>query len=177
MAMSISEVKVFGLPAPTRPRAARTTRPRPAPPQPSQPLPTAVTSAPIPTAPRRRWPGYALVACGLALLPWLVVLATGLPATASAPHWTIAWVGLDAMEAVGLITTGLLTLRRHPARSVAAAATAMLLLVDAWFDVTTSTGTEFAIALLMALLAELPLAAACGTLAVRAARPRNPQTA
>jgi hypothetical protein len=174
MAMSISEVEVFGIPVPTRPRAARTTLPRPTPPQHSELLPTAPTSTP--TASRRRWPGYALVACGLALLPWLVVLATGLPATASAPHWTVAWVGLDAMEAAGLISTGLLTLRRHPARSVAAAATAMLLLVDAWFDVTTSTGTDFTIALLMALLAELPLAAACGTLAVRAAGPRNSQT-
>ena len=113
------------------------------------------------------------MACGLALLPWLVVLATSLPASASAPHWTVAWVGLDAMEAAGLITTGVLTLRRHPARSVAAAGTAMLLLVDAWFDVTTSTGADLIVALLMALLAELPLAAACGTLAVRAAGPRN----
>jgi len=99
-----------------------------------------------------------------------VVLATGLPSTASAPHWTLAWVGLDAMEAVGLIGTGVLTLRRHPLRSAAAAATAMLLAVDAWFDITTSTGSDLTIAVLMALLAELPLTAVCATLAVKAAR-------
>jgi hypothetical protein len=111
----------------------------------------------------------------VALLPWLVVLATGLPSTASVPHWTVSWVGLDAMEAVGLITTGLLTLRRHPLRPVVAAATAMLLAVDAWFDVTTAMGAEFTSALLMALLAELPLAAVCGTLAVRALLPAREQ--
>ncbi|MGW5548203.1 hypothetical protein ACWEVB_45085, partial [Streptomyces sp. NPDC003998] len=52
--------------------------------------------------------GWLLVACGLALLPWLYVLATGLPATATAAHWPVAWVGLDALEALGLIATGLL---------------------------------------------------------------------
>jgi len=110
----------------------------------------------------------------VALLPWLVVLATSLPATASAQNWTVAWVGLDAMEAVGLITTGLLTSRRHPLSSAAAAATAMLLAVDAWFDVTTSAGSQLAEALLMALLAEIPLAVVCATLAVKAARTRHP---
>ncbi|MGV9351735.1 hypothetical protein ACWDSD_45065, partial [Streptomyces spiralis] len=55
--------------------------------------------------------GWLLVACGLALLPWLFVLATGLPATATAAHWPLAWVGLDALEALGLIATGLLAAR------------------------------------------------------------------
>ncbi|MCZ0978844.1 hypothetical protein O1L60_05175 [Streptomyces diastatochromogenes] len=58
-----------------------------------------------------RWAGRLLVASGLALLPWLYVLATGLPATATAAHWPLAWVGLDALEALGLIATGLLAAR------------------------------------------------------------------
>lgn len=116
----------------------------------------------------RRWPAYGLVACGLALVPWLVVLALTLPSTQDTPHWMAAWVGLDAMESAGLVTTGLLTLRRHPLRVASAAATSMLLVVDAWFDVSISTGGELAVALVMAGTAELPLATVCAVLAVRA---------
>ncbi|NUS17907.1 MAG: hypothetical protein HOY69_42010, partial [Streptomyces sp.] len=78
--------------------------------------------------------GWLPAACGLALLPWLYVLATGLPATATAAHWPVAWVGLDALEALGLIATGLLAARGDRRHALAAAATATLLVVDAWFD-------------------------------------------
>lgn len=128
-----------------------------------------VVELPVRTAQRRArpWYAYMLVASGVALIPWLVVLAVTLPSTATAPHWTVAWVGLDAMEAAGLVASGVLASRRHSLRGVVAGATAMLLLVDAWFDVTTSSGADVAPAVLMALLAELPLAAACGTLAIK----------
>lgn len=119
----------------------------------------------------RRWPGYVLVAAGVALVPWLVLLAVTLPDSGVGGHWTVAWVGLDAMEAVGLIGTGALALRRHRALPVVAAGTAMLLLMDAWFDVTTAAaGADLTIALVMACTAELPLAAACTYLAVRTLR-------
>ncbi|WNM29204.1 hypothetical protein RKE30_01675 [Streptomyces sp. Li-HN-5-11] len=117
---------------------------------------------------RGRRAGWLLVACGLALLPWLYVLATGLPATATAAHWPVAWVGLDALEALGLIATGLLAARGDRRHALAAAATATLLAVDAWFDTTTAApGGDFATAVAMALGAELPLAALCGRLALR----------
>ncbi|MFB7598086.1 hypothetical protein [Streptomyces sp. NPDC056160] len=112
--------------------------------------------------------GWLLVACGLALLPWLYVLATGLQATATAAHWPVAWAGLDALEALGLIATGLLAARGDRHHALAAAATATLLVVDAWFDTTTAApGGDFATAVAMALGAELPLAALCGRLALR----------
>jgi hypothetical protein len=114
-----------------------------------------------------------LVACGLALLPWLAVLATTLPATAEAPHWQAAWVGLDALEAACLLTTGTLAARGDPRHALAAAATAALLVVDAWFDTTTApAGGELAAAVAMAVLVELPLATLCARLALRAHRPR-----
>ncbi|MYS23021.1 MULTISPECIES: hypothetical protein [unclassified Streptomyces] len=103
----------------------------------------------------------------MALIPWLIILATGLPPTDAVPHWATAWVGLDTMESLGLIATGALTVRGRPLRSAAAGATAMLLVVDAWFDVMTSSGPDFRTALLMAFAAELPLAVICGTLAIR----------
>lgn len=111
---------------------------------------------------------WLLVACGLALLPWLYVLATGLPATATAAHWPVAWVGLDALEALGLIATGLLAARADRRHALTAAATATLLVVDAWFDTTTAApGGDFATAVALALGVELPLAALCGRLALR----------
>jgi len=66
------------------------------------------------------------------------------------------------------------------ALALAAAATATLLVVDAWFDTTTaSQGGNFATAVAMALGAELPLAALCGRLALRtlgrSARRRPPE--
>ena len=100
------------------------------------------------------------------LLPWLVVLAVTLPTTYGAAHWAVAWVGLDLMEAVGLITTGVLALRGDRRLASAAAATATLLTVDAWFDTTTSGGGDFRVALVAALCAELPLAALCARLAL-----------
>ncbi|MFJ8164209.1 hypothetical protein ACIRBY_25245 [Streptomyces sp. NPDC096136] len=135
-----------------------------------------------PPSPQRRRPdrlpgrrrGLVLAGCGVALLPWLFVLATSLPTTFPAPHWSAAWVGLDALEAVGLITTGLLATRADRRLAPAAAATAALLAVDAWFDTMTAAGgSDLRAALVMALSAELPLAAVCVGLAVRGL-PRTP---
>ncbi|MFF4800034.1 hypothetical protein ACFY1U_16755 [Streptomyces sp. NPDC001351] len=121
----------------------------------------------------RRWyhrcrTEHVLVGCGVALLPWLVVLAKGLPATTTAAHWNTAWVGLDSLEATGLIATGLLAARGHPLHALTASATATLLVADAWFDtMTAAPGGDQLSALAMAFGAELPLAALCGALAVR----------
>ncbi|MFC4326342.1 hypothetical protein ACFPC0_00560 [Streptomyces andamanensis] len=132
---------------------------------------------PVPPARGVRRAGCLLVLCGLVLLPWLYVLATGLPDTATAAHWPVAWVGLDALQAVGLITTGLLATRRDRRHALAAAVTATLLVVDAWFDTTTAaTGGDLASAVAMALCAELPLAVLCATLAARELGRGGPHT-
>ena len=111
---------------------------------------------------------WLLVGLGLALLPWLVVLATSLPADATASHWSLAWTGLDALEAVGLISTGVLLRRGDPRHCLTAVATAALLLLDAWFDTTTAApGGDFASALVMAVCVEIPLAFVCARLAMR----------
>ena len=103
----------------------------------------------------------ALAGMGLALIPWMFVLA-------AQGEWP--WVGLDVAEAAGLISTGLL-LRRGDARgALTAAVTAALLLTDAFFDVTTSHGAELVQAWVLALLLELPIAALCGRLALRCGR-------
>ena len=123
--------------------------------------------------PRRRWrqrlPSLALLVSGAGMVPWLTYLAITLPARTSVPHWSAAWVGLDVMEAIGLAATGWLVRRGDSRRCLAAAATAMLLVVDAWFDISTaSSGLTEAVA--MATCAELPMAALCSVVAYRAVR-------
>ncbi|MCX4539584.1 hypothetical protein [Streptomyces sp. NBC_01565] len=113
-----------------------------------------------------------LTGAGAALLPWVVVLAKTLPRTTEVSHWSTAWIGLDLMLAAGLTGTGTLLRRGDPRASPAAAATAALLLMDAWFDVTTSAGTDGqGAALLLAACAELPLALACAAVAARGEAP------
>ncbi|MBB4785648.1 hypothetical protein [Streptomyces rapamycinicus] len=116
---------------------------------------------------RRIRPEPVLLVSGAALVPWLYVLARTLPSTARVGHWNVAWVGLDALEALGLLATAALRRRGDDRHRLTAAATGALLVVDAWFDtVTAAPGGELAAALAMALGAELPLAAVCTALAL-----------
>ncbi|ROQ99328.1 hypothetical protein EDE04_5881 [Streptomyces sp. 2132.2] len=109
-----------------------------------------------------------LTGAGVALVPWMVVLAKTLPHTAEVSHWSTAWIGLDAMLAAGLGGTGLLLGRHDPRAAPLAAATAALLVMDAWFDVTTAaSGGARATAVALAVCAELPLAAVCAAVAAR----------
>jgi phosphoribosylamine--glycine ligase len=121
--------------------------------------------------PRLRLLAMAFIAAGLSLLPWMVYLAVSLPASPRAWHWPAAWVGLDAMEAAGLASTGLL-LRKGDARyCLTAIVTSALLVTDAWFDVTTAPpGSGLLMSAAMALTAELPVAALCAALALRGVR-------
>ncbi len=105
-----------------------------------------------------RWvaPGFALAA--VCTVPWVVFLAASLPAT-SRVNDRLAWVGFDVGEVVMLALTAYLAWRGKAKVALAATALATMLVVDAWFDVNTSTaGAERDMALGFAVL-ELSLAA------------------
>ena len=113
----------------------------------------------------------AFAAVGLVMVPWAAYLARSVPTSAVDPHWALAWVGLDSCEAVALFTTGLLLQRADNRCALTAAATAALLLIDAWFDITSAApGTELAAAIAMAVCAEIPIALGCAALALRLIR-------
>ena len=98
--------------------------------------------------------------CGVLLVPWTAVLIEQLHGQAAKRSLDSSWVGLDILEAVCLLTVARLLSRRHRATSPAAAATAAILCMDAWFDtMSAAPQLPYAEALAMAWFAELPLAA------------------
>lgn len=97
---------------------------------------------------------------------WTVFLVRDLPSTHAAAHWDIAWAGFDVGLALLLLGVAVSAWRRSPWLEGTATAAAALLVVDAWFDIlTSSTRLELAIAIGEAVLVELPLAGLCYLLA------------
>jgi hypothetical protein len=113
-----------------------------------------------------RWVAPVFAVLGLAIVPWTAYLAMTLPAQQSAQHYRVAWVGFDLMLIVVLLLTAHFAWRgsRHVGHLATAAAT--MLLVDAWFDITTSRPADLRAAVLSAAFLEVPLAAVCGWIAL-----------
>ena len=135
-------------------------------PLPDVPLDVPLTAPPhrfrrpalIAPAPRWAAPFYLLAAA--CLVPWIVYLSFALPEHATAGHWDAAWIGFDAMEFCSFAGTAYLAYRRSTWVDILATATAVLMIVDAWFDITTAnTSWELIQAIVLAVVAELPLAA------------------
>ena len=135
------------------------------------PVAASVDNAVLPDrTPAVRWAGVLFAVCAVVLVPWTVVLAATLPERAVAVNYDTAWVGFDVGLLAAVAGTALAAMRRSRFLGLVASATAALLVVDAWFDVVTSTaGAERLTAGAMALLVELPLAGVCCWLALHAA--------
>jgi hypothetical protein len=122
----------------------------------------------------KSWLGRGVLIAGLAMIPWVFILACSLPPAIRVTHWSIAWAGLDALEALGLMTTGVALIGRYSWLCLPAAVTATLLVIDAWFDITTSApGPAATVAVAMAVFPELPMAGLCAVLAIRHAPDRT----
>ena len=107
---------------------------------------------------RRRFVVIMTIAT-LGLIPWVIVLAVTLPKHYIAGHWTLTWVGFDLGLLASLGLTAYLAWRRRQAVIGLALISAVLLTCDAWFDITTSSGTvDVVVAIVSAALVELPLA-------------------
>ena len=111
-----------------------------------------------------RWAGPAFVLFSVALMPWTAYLGYTLPSREASPHYDVAWAGFDILLLLVLGSAGYFALRRSRYLATAATTAATLLVVDAWFDVMTSPGSQLAESLTLALLVELPLAAVCAWL-------------
>ena len=117
-----------------------------------------------------RWVGPVFLAGGGVLIFWVAYLNRTLPQRQLSPNYRLAWVGFDVILLIQFARTGFYALSNRNRRFLAipASATSALLIVDAWFDITTSpAGTDRMIAIALAVFAELPLAILCRWLAVR----------
>lgn len=100
-----------------------------------------------------------LTVCAVALVPWTVLLALTLPSAYEVHQWRVTWVGFDVLLVVAMASTAILGWLRHRAVIVSGIATAVLLICDAWFDVSLAFGTSGVwLSAVLAAVAELPLA-------------------
>jgi len=107
----------------------------------------------------------------LLLIPWIGLLATTLPDHHSAHQWRLAWSGFDVALVLAFAFTALAGLRRRQIAITALTVLGVLLLCDAWFDVTLSWGTsEQTASILSAIFAEIPVAIIAFALAHRLLR-------
>jgi hypothetical protein len=102
---------------------------------------------------------WLYTAAAVILLPWIVYLAATLPRRQFDRHYRAAWVGFDVILIYAIARTAYMAFRVDPRVQFPATATAVLLFVDAWFDITTSANrAQFFEALVLALLVEIPAA-------------------
>ena len=93
------------------------------------------------------------------LAGWIVVLAATLPHRFDAHHWRAVWVNFDVFLLAAFVATAWAIWRERQILILLLVLIGTMLFCDAWFDVGTSLATSgFAISLLSAVFAELPLA-------------------
>ncbi|WP_018684922.1 hypothetical protein [Actinokineospora enzanensis] len=118
----------------------------------------------------RAW-GLVLAAGGVVMVPWMVLLGGALPPTVRVHHWSVVWIGLDAMMAVCLSVTGFLLWRGDERFRLFAMSAATMFTVDAWFDtMTAAPGMQRFFSCFLAVFFELPIVLLCLWVAFRAAR-------
>jgi hypothetical protein len=108
---------------------------------------------------RRRFGLLFMMACCIGLAAWIAVLILTLPGRYTSHDWPAAWIGLDIAELVGFAATAWAAWHQRQILIFLMIVTGTLLVCDAWFDVALEYGSRgFVVALLSALLIELPLA-------------------
>jgi len=135
--------------------------------------PVTVLTSDRTAAPRRPtgwWVAPLYLAMSLVLAPWTVVLMRTLPDRAVSHNYRLAWVGFDVLLVLSMTRTAWLAWRRSPYVVNVASVTTTLLVVDAWFDVTTAPARGLMQACVLALFVELPAAVLSMIIAGRAQR-------
>jgi hypothetical protein len=94
------------------------------------------------------------------LVPWIGYLAATLPRAARA-YERVPWVGFDIGLMILLALTANLAWRGSIRVAFTATATATMLVIDAWFDITTSIRNLDILEALAMSIVELALAAVC----------------
>jgi hypothetical protein len=124
--------------------------------------------------PLPRWIAPVLLLTSAGLLPWTLWLTFTLPSRHVTEHYDVAWVVFDCALFCAFAATAWCIVKESEWLVPFAAVTGTMLVCDAWFDVMTSIGTDDSlVAILEAILAELPLAAVCALIVYDAERFRQ----
>lgn len=91
---------------------------------------------------------------------WTVYMAFTLPRHYVAIHWKLAWVGLDIGEVATLLAAAWAAWKRRAILALFTSAAATMVLVDAWFDITTARRGDQLQSTISALVIEIPSAIA-----------------
>ncbi len=93
----------------------------------------------------------------LVVIAWDTHLGLSLPDRNMAQHWNAVWVGFDGMIVVMLALTAWRLAHRDRRVVAPAVATATLMFVDAWADITTSARRDLWQSILLAVVLEIPV--------------------
>jgi hypothetical protein len=108
---------------------------------------------------RARRLAWLYTGAAVALLPWIAYLAITLPRRDLDNHYRAAWVGFDCFLVFAIVRTAYMAFRIDPRIQFPATATATLLIVDAWFDITTAGSRAHTLeAVILAAIFEIPAA-------------------
>jgi hypothetical protein len=133
----------------------------------------ALTAAPA--APKLLWQRRLVIVVTMSiaatvLTGWIVYLIVALPME-RAPGWRFAWVGFDIAELATYVVTAWAAWRYRRFVVLALFASAILLLCDAWFDMSLSWRTPgWGASVLLSVAVEIPMAVLLIVLAVRIRR-------
>jgi hypothetical protein len=109
-----------------------------------------------------RWAAFLLASVAVGLVPWTLYLTYALPSRHVTHDWKIAWAGFDTALAAALVATAVGVLVSGAWVEATAAVSTTLLVTDAWFDIVLADGgSERHEAIVLAVVAELPLALFC----------------
>lgn len=99
-----------------------------------------------------------IIGGSIVMIPWIIYLSLTLPEKYIAHNWDVAWVGFDVLLVGFMVATAVLGYLRRQLLLLTAFTTGVLLICDAWFDLTTAGPNDFWVSAATALLLEVPLA-------------------
>jgi len=86
------------------------------------------------------------------MIPWTIYLGFTLPENYTVRDWPLTWLGFDSLLVVFMAATAVLTWMHRQVLVFPAFTTGILLLCDAWFDLTTASPGERGSAVITAVL-------------------------
>jgi hypothetical protein len=99
-----------------------------------------------------------MIGGSIAMIPWIVYLAFTLPESYVAHNWPLTWVGFDLLMVMFMIATAVFGYFRRQVLMFSAFTSGVLLICDAWFDLTTAGPDDRWLSIITALGIEVPLA-------------------